>query len=125
MNMSPSLVEESPLAALSAYLTQHSELSILQHFLSRPLPNAPSLLNDAVFVGLDMEWWERQPASITETGFAVFKGSDLLAYDSSTMSLLDLLQKFEFFHTRIIETCHMENRILAPIGNHHFISHWH
>ncbi|KAF2277362.1 uncharacterized protein EI97DRAFT_416170 [Westerdykella ornata] len=110
-----------PLVHLKAYLDKQTHLHVLQHFCGKPLPHAPSNLNDAVFVGLGMEWFERKPNPITEIGLAVMPASALISYSQAPEGLfLDLLQHISVFHCHIIETCHLVNQILAPDASDNF-----
>ncbi|KAF1993461.1 hypothetical protein P154DRAFT_399986, partial [Amniculicola lignicola CBS 123094] len=47
---------------------------ILRHFLGFLLPDAPSLLNSAIVLGLDTVRWENKPHPITEIGIAEWDG---------------------------------------------------
>jgi hypothetical protein len=103
----------SPLTSLRLYLSTKSPLSIWRHFLGHPLSDAPQLLDRAVFVGLDLEWFEFQPAPITEIGLTVLKGEDLKEYKTGE-PILELLSKIKVYHSRVIENAHFCNRNLAP-----------
>jgi hypothetical protein len=108
---------------LRKYLVKYTQLEVLRHFLGQPLPDAPKILDQAVFVGLDLEWWEHdrpQPSPITEVGLSVLRGKDLLTHGPND-TLLDLLKCVDVHHMRIIETCHFRNNILAPKAEDNFL----
>ncbi|KAF2661016.1 hypothetical protein K491DRAFT_674320 [Lophiostoma macrostomum CBS 122681] len=116
----------SPFSELRSYLAKKDVLAILRHFLGQPLPDAPDLLDKAVFVGLDLEWWEYPPhspkAPITEVGLAIFKGSDLVNLAAPPeANFLEILECIKIHHLRILETCHFRNTKLAAQAEHHFL----
>jgi hypothetical protein len=108
------------LGSLSEYLRDKSPLALLRHFLGEPLPNAPALLEEAVFVGLDLEWFEHYPESITEVGLAIFRGEDIRTYNVHE-PLGHLFEKITIRHARIIENCHCCNRDLSPAAASRFM----
>ncbi|KAF2661017.1 hypothetical protein K491DRAFT_620100, partial [Lophiostoma macrostomum CBS 122681] len=126
MESTTAQVEEisfSSLVELREFLSKHSQLEILRHFLGQPLEGAPDLLNRAIFVGLDLEWWEHEepkPKPTTEIGLAVLRGQDLLAHNPDD-KLLNLLNHIDVHHVRIIENCHFRNTKLAPKAEHNFL----
>jgi hypothetical protein len=111
---------ENPLASLKRCLTNQPSLTILRHFLGARITTAPNLLDEAVFVGLDMEWWEHKPGPITENGLAILKGKDMLNRQPSD-PIHELFNKIEIYHTRVIESCHLTNRSLAPAAARNFL----
>ncbi|KAF2750136.1 hypothetical protein M011DRAFT_509530 [Sporormia fimetaria CBS 119925] len=67
-----------------------------------------------------MEWFEFAPSSITEIGYGVLHGKDLLSCEPDA-SVQDLLSYLQVYHSRIIETCHLTNKTLAPAAASNFL----
>lgn len=87
-------------------------MEMLQHFLGHRLPHAPALLDDAVIVGLDAEWFERGNKDITELGIAIIDTRDLSG--ASFNSAWEVLEKMNVYHARIAENAHMVNTKYCP-----------
>lgn len=67
---------------LNAFLNKHTSLNVLRHFTDSRLPHAPGLIDDAVGVFPDLEWFDNSnrpqvPQKITELGLATLKMSAL------------------------------------------------
>jgi hypothetical protein len=92
----------SPFFQLRNYLAKKDVLAILRHFLGERLPDAPDLLDKAVFLGLDLEWWEYPPhgpnGPITELGLAIFKGPYSIAHYSSLDVLIHSISSVRDLH---------------------------
>jgi hypothetical protein len=99
------------LLPLDVYLKQCQQTHMLQHFLGHSLPYAPAALANAIFVGLDVEWFERGNKDITELGVCVI---DLPASYIPTGNPWDILKYMQTYHLRISETAHMINTEYCP-----------
>jgi hypothetical protein len=86
----------------------------MQHFLGRRLPYAPYALDDAVFVGLDAEWFERGSGDITELGFAILDSRDLATSLYKQEGVWGALKHMQVQHIRLQETAHQVNTQLCP-----------
>ncbi|KAF2657712.1 hypothetical protein K491DRAFT_776939 [Lophiostoma macrostomum CBS 122681] len=105
----------SSLLPLPIYMERiPSQLRILQHFLGRRLPYAPHALEDAVFVGLDAEWFERGSKDITELGFSILDSRNITTSLYSQEGIWGALQHMQVKHIRLRETAHMVNTKLCP-----------
>jgi len=53
---------------LTRALADIDAADVIRHFVGFPLLGAPSVLNEAAVVCLDIEWWQHQPKPTTELG---------------------------------------------------------
>ncbi|KAF2117089.1 hypothetical protein BDV96DRAFT_469504, partial [Lophiotrema nucula] len=95
---------------LDAFLGQQPQVSILSHFLKKTMDHAPLALDDAVIVGLDVEWYERGTDDITELGICILDTKNI----SEEFDILEVIQCMQVFHARIKENAHMLNTELCP-----------
>ncbi|KAJ4332344.1 hypothetical protein N0V87_008452 [Didymella glomerata] len=117
------------LAALKRYLLgdelRRVNLQKMNYFTKTAvsLPGVPDWLGDAVFVSFDMEWyseWRKDLGSAppTELGFAVIYGEDIIEFiNNPADSLENLFAHIRAFHVRVIERCHMMNRLNGCADN--------
>lgn len=79
-----------------------------KHFLPGLNGALHKYLTKAMLVGLDAEWYERDPTAVTELGLATVP-SPLSRFSTSKRPLQDDLCDMEVFHARIMENAHMVN----------------
>jgi hypothetical protein len=53
---------------LTRALADIDAADVVRHFVGFPLLGAPSVLNEAAVICLDIEWWQHQPKPTTELG---------------------------------------------------------
>lgn len=53
---------------LTRALADIDAADVIRHFVGFPLLGAPSVLNEAAVVCLDIEWWQHHPKPTTELG---------------------------------------------------------
>lgn len=118
--MSPS---NKDLAALKKFLLndelRKANLQKMNYFTrsTKNISDAPSWFRNAVFLSFDMEWyseWRKELGAEppTELGFAVIYGEDVINFvNNPNGSLEDLFANIRAFHVRVIERCHMINRL--------------
>ncbi|ORY03760.1 hypothetical protein BCR34DRAFT_544959 [Clohesyomyces aquaticus] len=97
------------IAQLTTFLSHHSESTVMRHFLGMPLPEAPSLLNHAILVGIDTEWWEKDPKPTTEIGIVELDAS-YLQRQAPGVHAENILTKMRVSHARVIPYAHLVNR---------------
>jgi hypothetical protein len=124
--MSPS---NQDLAALKKFLLgeelRRANLQKMSYFTksTETLRGAPDWFKNAVFLSFDMEWyseWRKELGSAppTELEFAVIYGEDIIKFvDHPDATLEDLLAQIRAFHVRVIERCHMINRLSGCTDN--------
>jgi hypothetical protein len=88
-------------------------LDLMRHFLGLHIKGGPAELNDVVIVGLDAEWWEKEPNHITELGFSVLRTGELAGLQPGPHGI-NFLSKMKFYHVRIQPFSHLENRQYTP-----------
>lgn len=93
---------------LADFLMECSDLEIMRHLLGNLIPGAPSALDDAYLVGLDAEWWEKDPNPITELGFAELRPSKIVPIHEPHAE--DSLLQIQTTHLRIMENAHLVNK---------------
>ncbi|KAJ4373477.1 hypothetical protein N0V86_007617 [Didymella sp. IMI 355093] len=117
------------LAALKKFLLgeelRRAKFQKMSYFTknTETLLDATDWFKNAVFMFFDMEWyseWRKElgPAPPTELGFAVIYGEDIIEFiNHPDASLEDLLAQIRAFHVRVIERCHMINRLSGCTAN--------
>jgi hypothetical protein len=98
---------------------ERQNLKKLEYFTKSTdaLPDAPDWFKDTVFVSFDMEWYsqfrdELGTAPPTELGIALLYGQDLIDFvKNPNSSLENFFASIRAYHIRIIERCHMINRL--------------
>ncbi|KAJ4301471.1 hypothetical protein N0V90_003563 [Kalmusia sp. IMI 367209] len=103
------------LAHLKELLKPYDGYRVLRHFCGDRIPDAPKLLDDAVFFSFDIEWWSKEITAkmggITEFGGTLFSGRDLfkLASADAKPDFEAILTATTTHHSRILDNCHMLN----------------
>jgi hypothetical protein len=88
-------------------ITQPTGLSLLQHlFIGKTLADVPVSLNDAVVIGLDTEWWERDSTLLTELGISIIDVRNIRSH----FRPWDILKLMQVYHVRIQENAHKLNK---------------
>ncbi|KAF1964451.1 hypothetical protein BU23DRAFT_61960 [Bimuria novae-zelandiae CBS 107.79] len=98
---------------LARFLKHYNYLEVVQHFYIPDcrIGDAPALLDQASFVVLDLEWWENvELNNITEVGITVLRGKDMQEH-AKIFDLENMLMKSTTHHWRVIEHCHMRNKL--------------
>lgn len=86
------------------------QTQIVQHFLGHKIPQAPLSLDDAVIVGLDIEWLDVGSTKyVNELGFSVIDTRDI----TPNSGPWDVLNTMKTYHLRIKEYAHMTNTHLC------------
>lgn len=89
-------------------------VDLMRHFLGiSRIKGAPAELNDVFIVGLDAEWWEKEPHHITELGFSFLRTGELAGMEPGPHGV-NFLSKIKFFHVRIQPFSHLVNRQYTP-----------
>ena len=109
--------EKTELQELRAFVSKHTDLEVMQHFSNKPLPEAPRILNDAVAVFPDLEWFDNRqmlkaPQKITEVGYTVLP-LIALQHCKSPEDFPALIKKAAVYHIRVLENCHIRNKAEA------------
>ncbi|CAO2655017.1 Nn.00g117500.m01.CDS01 [Neocucurbitaria sp. VM-36] len=99
---------------LRAFLSQYTDLEVMRHWSSNPLPGAPAILEDAVGIFPDLEWFDNTlmpnvASKITEIGLAVCPMTALRQCNSPT-EFSTVIEQSSVFHIRILDNCHMRNK---------------
>ncbi|KAJ4368427.1 hypothetical protein N0V83_006784 [Neocucurbitaria cava] len=106
--------ETDTLKQLRAFLSKHSDLDVLRHWSTDPLPGAPIILDEAVGVFPDLEWYDNSrmpnvPSKITKVGLTIFPMT-ALQQCKSPADFSTRIKQAEVFHLRILDNCHMRNK---------------
>jgi hypothetical protein len=95
---------------LALYLRTRSQKDVLRHFIGHPLRGAPPSLNEALVIGLDVEWWEREPKPIIDIGLVeLLVDPKLRPRLSHRPHAEEVIEKILGAHIRIMETAHLFN----------------
>ncbi|KAF3037858.1 hypothetical protein E8E11_000635 [Didymella keratinophila] len=117
------------LAALKKHLLgdklKRANLQKMKHFTKTTdsFPGAPEWLKNASLLSFYMDWyseWRKElgPAPPTELGFAVIHSEDIIKFvNRPDASLEDLRASIRAFYVRVIERCHMINRLNGCTDN--------
>ncbi|KAF2117338.1 hypothetical protein BDV96DRAFT_518310 [Lophiotrema nucula] len=97
------------LALLAHFLDRHTELEILRHFLGYPIEGAPKTINETLLIGLDTEWWEKDPKPTTEFGVGEFRTETLTGLIPGVHAE-NILTDIRVAHARIIPHAHLMNK---------------
>lgn len=97
------------MAVLAHFLDQHTELEILRHFLGYPIEGAPKTINEILLIGLDTEWWEKDPKPTTEFGVGEFRTESLIGLVPGVHAE-NILTDIRVAHARIIPHAHLMNK---------------
>lgn len=86
---------------------QHtSAFEVLGHFCGIPAVGSPERLNEAAFVCIDTEWWQKEPKPTTELGIAELMRKGL----TPTIHAENILSSIQVAHARIIQNARLTNR---------------
>ena len=96
--------------ALASFLATQSHTDILRHFMGFPIPNAPAGLETALLIGLDAEWWEKEPKPLTELGVAQLQPSAAIPYGTVGAHAENIFKGLSVMHARVKEYAHLRNR---------------
>lgn len=87
------------------------QIQIILHFFGFPLLDAPKSLDNAVFVGIDAEWFESGNGDITELGIVILDAHDIRL----GMDVFETLEAgLKAFHIRIKHNAHKVNTKKCP-----------
>jgi hypothetical protein len=109
--MSPEQIDF--LKRLREILEGFDEIQIFHHFTTNPISELNDMLDEAVAVFPDLEWFNNDsrpyvPREITELGFNVLPMSKLRKCKTPA-DFKTILAKAQKFHIRIAEHCHLRN----------------
>ncbi|KAH3945226.1 hypothetical protein HBI56_055370 [Parastagonospora nodorum] len=90
---------------LTRALADIDAADVVRHFVGFPLLGAPSVLNEAAVVCLDIEWWQHQPKPTTELGIAELLAKGMLP----TAHAENILTGIQVAHARIMPHAHLLN----------------
>ena len=105
----PYKANDPRMALLAHFLDQHTELEILRHFLGYPIEGAPKTINETLLIGLDTEWWEKDPKPTTEFGIGEFRTESLTGLIPGVHAE-NILTDIRVAHARIIPHAHLINK---------------
>jgi len=100
------------------FLAPYSDVEVLRHWTTDPLPGAPAILDDAIGVAPDLEWLSQNPkikvieqieGKITQVGWTVFPMAALKDCKSPA-DFPTLIKKAATYYIRPIETCHLRSK---------------
>ncbi|KAF2713718.1 hypothetical protein K504DRAFT_462216 [Pleomassaria siparia CBS 279.74] len=91
-------------------MKNYTQAEIVLHFFGQPIPYAPQALEDALFIGLDVEWYESGSGDITEIGISILDARDL----DSKKSIWENIENLQAVHARIKSNAHMLNTKKCP-----------
>tara|TARA_R110002003_G_scaffold814_2_gene21544 strand:+ start:2928 stop:4304 length:1377 start_codon:yes stop_codon:yes gene_type:complete len=99
------------------FLGPHTDLQVLRHFTTHPLPNAPPGLERAVGIAPDFEWHSQNPnniipqleGKITQVGYTVFPMCALRECKKPA-DFPALLKKASIAHIRVQDNCHLRSK---------------
>ena len=120
-----STINNVELRKLETFLATCNPLEILRHFCGQRIDGAPTLLDEAIFVAPDLEWWDieaqRRIHAVTEVGVTMIRGRDLADIvagkeELNDEDLLRILDICTTYHIRVRENCHMRNNFVAGDG---------
>lgn len=115
-----SLDSKQSLKTLATFLSKHTEVEIIGHFVDKPLPDAPTMLEHAIGIMVDLEWHQQAEndkipeldGRITQVGYTVVRMASLRDCKTSE-DFLPLLLKPSTHFFRVVEHCHLRNKSAA------------
>jgi hypothetical protein len=108
------LQEPETFETARAFLKQYTDLEILRHWTTSPLPGAPAILDNTIGVAPDLEWHSQNKddiipeleGKITQVGYAIFPMATLLDCKAPA-DFAPLLKKVAIHYIHVIENCHL------------------
>ncbi|KAF2009662.1 hypothetical protein BU24DRAFT_329335, partial [Aaosphaeria arxii CBS 175.79] len=93
---------------LANFLEGRSGRDILRHFFGFKFhPYPKKVLDEAIFVGIDTEWWEHDPHPTTEVGISSLYPHSIMRYPGFHAEFI--LKNIGTHHIRITEYAHLVN----------------
>jgi hypothetical protein len=113
-----SFVYPKSLQGARDFLAKHKDIDVLRYYTTDPISGAPAILDHAVGVAPDLEWYSAAPKAkiteqlenkITQVGWTVFPMSALKDCKSPE-DFPRLIKKAAVYYIRVIDTCHLRSK---------------
>ncbi|KAF1912176.1 hypothetical protein BDU57DRAFT_506163 [Ampelomyces quisqualis] len=90
---------------LANVLADQPDANVLRHFVGFPILGAPTMLNNAAIVCLDIEWWQMDPKPTTEIGIAELLSKGV----APSTHAENILMGVQAAHARLMDNAHLLN----------------